>query len=96
MAYYCLDVMLKKHFQVDRQLLNYKIVFVGGWPQVVEFLKQMNTILPYKPGMIFAYLDHDAQNSLNHLANLPNLNEGQQRDLNNYYSVSQYISFHHQ
>lgn len=95
MAYYCLDVMLKKHFQVDRQLLNYKIVFVGGWPQVVEFLKQMNTILPYKSGMIFAYLDHDAQNSLYHLANLPNLNEGQQRDLNNYNSVRQYISFLH-
>ena len=95
MAYYCLETMLKKHFQVTPQLLNYKIVFVGGWSQVIEFLKQMNTILPYKPGMVFAYLDLDAQTSLNDLEIKPNLNEGEQKNLNNYNDVRRYISFLH-
>lgn len=95
MAYYCLETMLKKHFQVTPQLLNYKIVFVGGWSQVIAFLKQMNTILPYKPGMVFAYLDLDAQTSLNDLEIKPNLNEGEQKNLNNYNDVRRYISFLH-
>jgi len=95
MAYYCLDTILKKHFQQTPQLLNYKIVFVGGWPQVIAFLKQMNTILPYKPGMVFAYLDKDAQTSLTNLQNSPKLNEGEQRNLNNYNDVRQYVSFLH-
>jgi hypothetical protein len=95
MAYFCLDTILKKHFQQIPQLLNYKIVFIGGWPQVIEFLKQMNTILPYKPGMVFAYLDKDAEKSLYDLAHLSSLNEGQQKDLNNFKSVSQYVSFLH-
>lgn len=95
MAYYCLETMLTKHYRQTQQLLNYKILYVGGWSQVIEFLKQMNTILPYKPGMVFAYLDYDAQTSLNDLAHLPNLNEGQQKDLNNYNDVRQYVSFLH-
>jgi predicted ATPase len=95
MAYYCLDTILKKHFQQTPQLLNYKIVFVGGWPQVIEFLKQMNTILPYKPGMVFAYLDYDAQVDLNRLVTTPNLNDGEQRVLDSYNNVRQYVSFLH-
>ena len=95
MAYYCLETMLIEHFQHTPQLMNYKIVYVGGWSQVIEFLKQMNTILPYKPGMVFAYLDNDAQIRLNNYANSTNLNEGEQKDLNNYNDVSQYISFLH-
>ena len=95
MAYYCLETMLKKHYQQTSQLLNYKIVYIGGWPQVIEFLKQMNNILPYKPRMVYAYLDHDAKTSLDLLENTPNLNEGQQKDLNNYNEVRQYVEFLH-
>lgn len=95
MAYYCLETILEKHFKSTPQLLNYKIAFVGGWPQVVEFLKQMNNILPYKPGMIYAYLDFDAKTSLDTLGNTPNLNEGQQKNLNNYNDVSRYVDFLH-
>ena len=95
MAYYCLETMLTKHFRQTPQLLNYKIVYVGGWQQVLEFLKQMNTILPYKQGMVFAYLDYDAQTSLHDLEIRANLNEGEQRTLNNYDDVRQYVSFLH-
>lgn len=95
MAYYCLDTILKEHFRGIQQLLNYKIVFVGGWSQVIEFLKQMNTILPYKDDMVFAYLDLDAKTSLENLKSSSNLNEGQQKDLNNYNDVKKYISFLH-
>lgn len=95
MAYFCLDTMLKKHFQNTPQRLNYKIAFVGGWPQVIEFLKQMNNILPYKPGMVYAHLDYDAKTSLDSLENTPNLNEGQQKNLNNYNEVRQYVEFLH-
>ena len=95
MAYHCLDAILKKHFQQTPQLLNYKIVYVGGWQQVVEFLKQMNTILPYKPGMVFAYLDSDVQAALTRLETTPNLNDGEQRVLNNYNDVRQFVSFLH-
>lgn len=95
MAYYCLDTILRKHYQQVRQLLNYKIAFVGGWSQVIEFLQQMNTILPYRPGMVFAYLDGDAQTIIRDLENKPNLNEGQKRDLNNYHNVREYVSFLH-
>lgn len=95
MAYFCLERMLKKHYESVPQLLNYKIVYVGGWNEVIEFLKQMNTISPYKPGMVFAYLDYDAQISLNDLQLLPNLNVGEQRTLRNYKDVQQYVSFLH-
>ena len=95
MAYYCLETMLNKHFQKIPKLLNYKIVYVGGWARVIELLKQMNSILPYKPGMVFAYLDVDAKIILNNLTLLPNLNDGQQKDLNNYNQVSQFVSFLH-
>lgn len=95
MAYFCLERMLKKHFESIPQLLNYTIVYVGGWNEVIEFLKQMNAISPYKPGMVFAYLDFDAQTSLNNLRSLPNLSLGQQRTLNNYNDVQQYVSFLH-
>jgi len=95
MAYYCLETMLSKHYERIPQLLNYKIIYVGGWPQVLEFLKQMNTILPYRQDMVFAYLDYDAQTSLDDLANSSNLNEGQQKDLNNFNDVRQYVSFLH-
>ena len=95
MAYFCLDTMLKKHFQNTPQRLNYKIAFVGGWPQVIEFLKQMNNILPYKPGMVYAHLDYDAKTSLDSLENTPNLNDGQQKNLNNYNEVRQYVEFLH-
>ena len=95
MAYYCLETMLTEHYRQTQQLLNYKIVYVGGWPQVLEFLKQMNTILPYKQGMVFAYLDYDAYTSINNLESSPNLNEGEQKNLNNYNSVRRYVSFLH-
>lgn len=95
MAYFCLETMLKKHFHNTPQLLNYKIAFVGGWPQVIEFQKQMNNILPYKLGMVYAYLDYDAKTSLESLANTPNLNEGEQKTLNNYNDVRQYVEFLH-
>lgn len=95
MAYYCLEVMLNKHFQRSQQFLNYKIAYIGGWAQVIEFLIQMNNILPYKPDMVFAYLDKDAEDSIDALINRANLNEGEQRNLNNYNAVKQYVSFLH-
>lgn len=95
MAYLCLEAMLKEHFHGIPQLLNYKIAFIGGWPQVIEFLKQMNGILPYKPGMVFAYLDYDAKTNLGILESKSNLNEGEQKCLNNYKEVCQYVEFLH-
>ena len=62
---------------------------------MIEFLKQMNAILPYKPGMVFAYLDYDAQVDLNRLVTTPNLNDGEQRVLDSYNNVRQYVSFLH-
>ena len=95
MAFYCLKTMLDKHYQKASKLLNYKITYIGGWPQVIEFLKQMNTILPYKQGMVFAYLDLDAKTSLAELERLSDLNIGQQKNLNDYKSVRKYVSFLH-